>query len=92
MRREQLYTVGETITFEGYADDYDKAIRAIQFSLDNGKTWTEYATTGAHAGCWVYWHFAYEAERPGRYLLRVRSVNEDGKVSPTDASIEFSVA
>ena len=92
MRREQVYRVGEPIHFEGYADDYDKAITGMQFSMDNGKTWTEYPTDGAHAGTWVWWHFDWQAEKPGRYFLRVRSVNEDGKVSPTDATVEFEVA
>ena len=92
MRRVEIYRVGEPIHFEGYADDYDKAIRGVQFSLDNGRTWTEYPTEGARAGCWVWWRFDYEAKQPGRYFLRVRSVNEDGKVSPTHATMEFEVA
>ena len=50
MRREQVYRVGEPIHFEGYADDYDKAMTGMQFSMDNGKTWTEYPTDGAPAG------------------------------------------
>ena len=42
--------VGEPLTFEGYADDYDKAIVAMEFSLDGGTTWTRHATEGAQAG------------------------------------------
>ena len=36
--------VGRPLTFEGYANDYDKRIRAVQFSLDDGETWTSYDT------------------------------------------------
>lgn len=85
------YRVGEKITFEGYADDYDKAIRAVQFSLDGGATWTTEETPDATVGLWVWWNFAYTPTRPGRYLLHVRSVNEDGNASPTPATVEFEV-
>ena len=50
--------VGEPLTFEGYADDYDKAIVAMEFSLDGGTTWTRHATEGAQAGrvlSWMSW-------------------------------------
>lgn len=55
--------VGEPLTFEGYADDYDKAIVAMEFSLDGGTTWTRHATK-AHrrAGCF-----------PGRSSTRRKS-------------------
>lgn len=86
------YKVGKDVHFEGYADDFDKAIRAIQFSLDRGRSWTTYPTEQAKAGRWVYWRFAFAPSSPGRYLLHVRSVNEDGTASPISASLEFEVA
>ena len=51
--------VGEPLTFEGYADDYDKAIVAMEFSLDGGTTWTRHATEGAQAGRVLSWTFVY---------------------------------
>lgn len=79
------------MTFEGYADDYDRAIRAIEFSLDGGSTWVGYPTDGARAGRWVRWRFRYAPELPGAYQLKVRSVNEDGETSPLAAVVDFSV-
>ena len=58
--------VGEPLTFEGYADDYDKAIVAMEFSLDGGTTWTRHATEGAQAGRVLSWTFVYTPEKPGR--------------------------
>ena len=84
--------VGEPLTFEGYADDYDKAIVAMEFSLDGGTTWTRHATEGAQAGRVLSWTFVYTPEKPGRYQLRVRSVNEDGRHRPLADVVEFEVA
>jgi len=82
--------VGTAITFNGYADDYDKAIKAVQFSLDNGETWNEFATEGASSKRWVYWSFSYTPECAGNYTLRVRAVNEDGKASPVSDLVKFT--
>ena len=49
------FAVGDQITFEGYADDFDVAIAAIEFSMDDGATWTACATDGATTDKWVYW-------------------------------------
>ena len=67
--------VGEPLVIAGYANDYDKRIRAVQFSLDDGETWTTYETPGTV---------------PDLKLL-VRSVNEDGVASPTPARVDFWV-
>lgn len=34
------------IGFSGWTDDFERNIAAIQFSLDGGNHWTEYATPG----------------------------------------------
>lgn len=83
---------GEPIRFEGYAHDYDRSIDRVEFSLDGGETWTVYDTSTATSDRWVYWTFVYTPEAPGHYLLTVRSVNEDGDVSPIPATYEFDVA
>lgn len=87
----ETFPVGGEITFEGYADDYDKAIARVEFSLDGGKSWTGYDTQGATADKWVYWFFNYTPEAPGTYALQVRSVTADGAVSPLASTIVFSV-
>ncbi len=83
--------VGEPLEFEGWADDYDKRIVAVEFSLDGGKTWTSYDTSSSKAGVWVYWRFSYTPTVAGSYQLCVRSVNEDGAASPVAALYRFSV-
>ena len=85
-------TVGVPLVFEGYANDFDKAIRAVQFSLDGGRTWTTYGTPGTTAERNLCWRYEYTPERPGSYELLVRSVNEDGAASPEPARVPFFVA
>lgn len=83
------HPLGEPIEFEGYAYDFDRAIAAVEFSLDQGSTWTRYETPQCEAGRWVWWSFAYTPERVGSYELLVRSVNEDGKAGPVAARYGF---
>lgn len=89
---QRTYRVGEPIEFSGYADDYDTAIAAVEFSLDGGAHWTTYPVEGADARRWVRWRFSYTPTEPGVYLLESRSVNVNGKASPTPATVQFVVA
>ena len=82
--------VGVPLVFEGYANDFDKAIRAVQFSLDGGENWTSYDVSDSSPDLWVHWTFTYTPERPGTYQLLVRSVNADGDASPLADSAEFT--
>lgn len=87
----ETFNVGDQITFEGYADDFDQPITAVEFSMDNGTTWTTCSTEGATADKWVYWYFGYVTEAPGTYKLDVRAVAADGTVSPLASSVVFTV-
>lgn len=89
--KRRMGVVGDPMEFEGWADDYDKRIIAVEFSLDGGKTWASYDTSSSRAGVWVYWHFSYTPVVAGSYQLCVRSVNEDGQVSPVAALYRFEV-
>ena len=44
-----VFKAGDEITFEGVADDLGSPIAAIEFSFDNGRTWTSCDTDGATA-------------------------------------------
>lgn len=85
------FAVGDQISFEGYADDCGVPVTAVEFSLDNGETWTTFDTSSANSQDWVYWHFDYTANQAGIFKLDVRAVTEDGVVSPLASSVVFTV-
>lgn len=86
-----VFKAGYDITFEGVADDCGSPITAIEFSFDDGATWTSCATDGATADKWVNWQFTTSFAEPGSYNLSVRAKTADGVVSPLEASLEFEV-
>lgn len=90
-RFAKSFKVGDAIAFEGYADDCGTAIKAVEFSMDGGKTWTTCATKGMNPQQWVYWSFEYVANAAGHYKLDVRACTEDGTVSPLASSVVFDV-
>ena len=90
-RFDNTFAVGDQINVEGYADDCGKAIKAIEFSMDGGETWTTYQTANATADKWVYWNFSYAPEAAGTYQLTVRAKTESGNVSPLAANVVFNV-
>lgn len=82
----QYCKVGQTMTFEGYADDFGNHIVAVEFSLDDGASWASFDTSASDPGKSVHWTYAYTPQAPGTYQLFVRSVTEDGRRSPMAAS------
>ena len=86
-----VHRVGRPISFSGYVDDFDQGVSAIQFSLDDGATWTSYDTDGAVIDKGVNWHFDYTPTRPGRYVLKARAVDGAGNASALVASYAFEV-
>ena len=77
----QIIEVGKPYTLVGYADAFELAITAVEFSLDRGITWTSYSTNGTTADRWIYWNFTFTPETPGAYVIQTRAVCEDGTVS-----------
>ena len=87
-----VFKAGYDITFEGVADDCGSPITAIEFSFDDGATWTSCATDGATADKWVNWQFTTSFEEKGDYRMTVRAKTADGMVSPLAATLLFEVA
>lgn len=85
------HRAGEPIEFDGYVDDFERNVSAMQFSLDGGATWTTYPTSGAVIDKGVNWRFVYRPERSGRYLLKVRAVDGAGAASDIVAEYAFEV-
>ena len=78
----QIIEAVEPYTFEGYAHALGKKITAVEFSFDQGKTWTSYPVENADVSRWVYWHFTWTPPQEGSYVIMIRSVDEDGHQSP----------
>lgn len=84
-------TVGQTVRFKGTAYDFGHCIAAVEFSLDDGAHWTRYETPGTNDYQNVTWTFDYVPEQVGFYVLKVRSVNDEGTASPESAFVELEV-
>lgn len=85
------FKVGQQITFEGYADDLGVPITAIEFSMDDGVTWTSFDTKAASTDKWVYWYFSYVPENAGTYQLTARARTSEGRVSELVSAFVFNV-
>lgn len=83
---------GHPVTVEGYAQDFGFPVAAVQFSCDDGCTWTAYDTPDADGDCNVNWAFTFTPPRPGRYELLVRAMSADGRVTPQPARVPVDVA
>lgn len=85
------HQVGKPLSFDGYVDDFEHKVSAVQFSLDGGVTWTTYPTTGAVVEKGVNWHFVYRPEIAGFYVMKVRAVDGGGRASNIVAEYAFEV-
>lgn len=88
----QVIQTGEAYEFSGYATAWDQQIVALEFSMDGGVTWTRYETPDVTRDNWVIWHFAYTPEADSAYVLSIRSVSEDGRVTEEPIEVMFNAA
>lgn len=74
---------GEPFTIEGYAFGFARPLEKLQFSMDNGATWTDLDVSDATADKWVWWTYTFTppADVTTSYVLQVRAVAEDGSVT-----------
>ena len=72
---------GEPFTFNGYVDAYDKKIASMEFSMDQGETWTKFDLPETDVNKMVWWNFTWTPEKEGAYCLTVRATTEEGEVS-----------
>lgn len=71
----------------GYAQDFEHAITAVEFSANDGATWTPYPVEGADALSNVNWSLDFTPPEPGLYRLLVRAVRADATCSPEPAVV-----
>lgn len=83
--------VGTPVLLKGTAYDFGHNVTAIEFSLDDGANWTRYDTPGTNDYQNLSWTFEWTPEEKGFYLLKVRSMNNEGKTSPESAHVEIAV-
>ncbi len=74
----QIIPSGAPYTFEGYADAFQKDIVAVEFTFDNGATWTTFDTSETTKDRWVYWYFTWTPPAPGAYVVGVRALDDTG--------------
>lgn len=85
-------TVGTPVRLSGYAYDFGQTIAGVQFSLNEGRTWTTYETPGTNDYQTLSWSFDYTPERPGTYHFLIRALNDRGEPSPTPSHVTLVVA
>lgn len=83
---------GQSVVLKGNAYDFGHSIAAIEFSLDEGEHWTRYETRGANDYQNLTWTFSFTPEAPGMYVMRIRSVNDEGQASPESAYVELEIS
>ncbi len=62
--------VGQTVTYEGYADDYGRHITALEFTFDDWQTWVSHDTSSSDPDLMVHWTYSYTPQQPGVYELK----------------------
>lgn len=85
----QIVEAGEPYTFEGYADGWTQQVAGVEFSMDNGQTWTHFDTADTDVDRWVTWNFTWtpQADIDTAYVLQMRGVLADGTVSETPLEV-----
>lgn len=83
LTRTRLVQAG-TQTVDGRAWAGGLKVSKVEFSADNGRSWTE-AELGPHIGdyAWRSWSAEWEAT-PGEHVLCVRATDEAGNVQPSE--------
>lgn len=85
-----IVKTGEPHTFNGYADAFNEKIASIEFSMDQGKTWTKYDVGDTDPRQLLTWTFTYTPEMDGSYVMTVRATTETGRVSASYHKVMFT--
>ena len=70
-------------TFYGVAFSGERRVAGVEYSLDDGQTWSEAAFFGPDLGVHAWRSFRFTLSLPpGRYSLATRAMDEHGEVQP----------
>lgn len=83
---------GHPVRLSGYAQDFGQAITAVEFSANEGASWTTYPVKDADELCNVNWSFDFTPPEPGISRIFVRSVRLDGTRTPEPALVTIDAA
>ncbi|MEV0320276.1 sulfite oxidase [Streptomyces sp. NPDC050658] len=73
------------VLLEGRAWSGHGQVTRVEFSADDGRTWTdaEVALPGPHPWAWQSWHTTWAAAE-GRHTLTVRATDAEGRTQPVE--------
>jgi len=85
----------KTVHLEGFADAWDEPIEKVEFSFDQGETWTVMDTPDNNPNFWTYWRLDFTPPAEGAYLLDIRTTSitpeGDKRVCQYDTQFMFTV-
>lgn len=76
-----IIETGKPYTFHGYADAYNEEIDYLEFSFDNGETWTKFEVDGEDVNKVMWWNLTWTPPEKGAYTITVRAATVEGSVS-----------
>jgi DMSO/TMAO reductase YedYZ molybdopterin-dependent catalytic subunit len=76
---------GKNFELTGYAIGNLDGIKTVEVSFDDGKTWKPASIfSNPSPLTWVFWKYIWVDPRPGKYKLRVRAIDGQGRVEGRD--------
>ena len=89
----QVFSYGEPVHIEGYAQAFDETVPKIEFSFDRGATWREVATPNTDNTKWVYWNMDLDGLYVGSYVVTMRatSVDDSGEEHVMSVTPQFLI-
>jgi DMSO/TMAO reductase YedYZ molybdopterin-dependent catalytic subunit len=74
---------GKNFELTGYAIGNLDGMRAVEISLDDGRTWQK---TDLYSNpsplTWSFWKYVWVDPKPGKYKIKVRAIDGKGRVEP----------
>ncbi len=80
------FKVGKRSQIKGRAFAANRGIKAVEFSVDNGKSWApaEIYYPGTML-TWALWRFEWTPDKPGDYVILTRATDGTGAAQPPEA-------